>query len=52
MMRGDGFLYTTCIANDDPVLAGLLRGGFSIADGNPVLRCVPGTTAVGKSHGN
>ena len=52
MMRVNGFLYTGCIANDDPTLAGLLRAGFSEADANPLVRCITGTTQLGRVHGN
>ncbi len=50
--RDDGVLYTGCIANDDPFLVGLLKAGFSEANGNPVLRCITGTMTVGKVLGN
>ncbi|TAJ17475.1 MAG: hypothetical protein EPO65_11030 [Dehalococcoidia bacterium] len=52
MTRGDGVLYTGCIANDDPVLAGLLKAGFTPENGNPVVRCATGTTGLGKLLGN
>ncbi len=52
LTRGDGVLYTGCIANDDPVLAGLLNAGFTPENGNPVVRCATGTTGLGKVLGN
>jgi len=50
--RDGDHLYTECLSSDDPVLAGLRRAGFTEADGNPYVRCVAGTTGLGKVLGH